>query len=127
MTTDDSGFEAGGEANGPFLDGELSMEDFAPAAGKHRGAQRIPVSLPAGFRQSMGSGISVQIMDLSTDGFRTETHLDLEPGAKIWVRLPGLESTPATVAWVRGYAIGCAFERPLHPAVLDLIVAGARS
>jgi hypothetical protein len=111
----------------PPISGELSTAGLA-AADKptERNSTRVPVEFGAGLRQRGGSGVSVHIMDLSTHGFRIETHLDLHEGQQIWLRLPGLESSSATVRWVRGYVAGCAFDQPLHPAVLELVVARAR-
>lgn len=87
-----------------------------------RNADRVPVAVRAGLRQRGASAVTVQILDLSTHGFRIDTHLSLEVGKQIWLRLPGLEATPAHVAWVEGHCAGCAFDRPLHPAVLSMIV-----
>ena len=42
------------------------------------------------------------------------------------VRLPGLEASHARVVWAEGQYVGCAFIRPLHPAVLEMIVANSR-
>ena len=71
------------------------------------------------------SGVSVRVVDLSAHGFRASTHLELPLGTDVWLRLPGLEPYHATVAWQDGQYIGCAFERPLHPAVVDMIVRKA--
>lgn len=114
------------EASGTTMSGELSTaRDFAPAR-KGRRAERVPVELGAGLRQRGASGVSVQIMDLSTDGFRAATHLDLYVGNDVWLRLPGLEACHARVVWTEGHYVGCAFVRPLHPAVLDMVVAKVR-
>lgn len=114
----------GGEAS---LSGELSTQrDFSPPARKGRRSERVPVELGAGLRQRGASGVSVQIMDLSTDGFKAATHLELYPGTDVWLRLPGLEASHARVMWSQGHYVGCAFVRPLHPAVLDMIVAKAK-
>jgi hypothetical protein len=43
----------------------------------------------------------------------------------VWLRLPGLESLHARVVWMRGHLLGGEFVRPLHPAVLDMIVRNA--
>ena len=51
---------------------------------------------------------------------------DLPVGTDVWLRLPGLEACQAKVAWERGNHVGCAFERPLHPAVLEMIAKRAR-
>ena len=106
----------------PFLSGELTT-DLRPApALTSRKSERVTLELGAGLRQRGGSGVSIQIVDLSVDGFRATTHLQLERGTDVWLRLPGLEAYQARVRWTKGNFIGCAFERPLHPAVLDMIV-----
>ena len=115
------------ESTSISLDGELSTNaGFAAPARKGRQVERVPVELGAGLRQRGASGVSVQIMDLSVQGFKAATHLELQPGTDVWLRLPGLESCHAQVMWAEGHFIGCAFVRPLHPAVLDMIVARAK-
>jgi hypothetical protein len=106
------------------LSGELVFE-AAPAPSKTprgRRADRIPVHLGAGIRQRGAPGVTAEIMDLSTDGFRCTTHLELHVGDDVWLRLPGLEASHSHVVWVEGPVVGCVFSRPLHPAVLELIV-----
>jgi len=99
----------------PFLSGELTTE-IRPASNRaSRKSERVALEIG-------GTGVGIQIMDLSTDGFRASTHLQLEKGSDVWLRLPGLEPYHAKVMWSKGAFIGCAFERPLHPAVLDMIV-----
>lgn len=124
------------EANSfaPFC-GELSttcpapsLKEAAPAAARPpRKAERVSVELGAALRQRGATGVSVQIMDLSVNGFRAATHLELERGTDVWLRLPRLEPCHAKVVWAEGLLVGCEFERPLHPAVLDMIVKDARS
>jgi hypothetical protein len=110
------------------LNGEISTDaSFASAPQpKGRRAERVSVELGAGLRQRGASGVGVQIMDLSTDGFRVATHLQLEVGTDVWLRLPGLEPSHSRVVWCEGNFTGCAFVRPLHPAVVDMVVARAR-
>ena len=106
------------------INGELSTEPAhrPPPQRKGRKSERVPVELGAGLRQRGASGVSVQIMDLSIDGFRVATHLELFPGTQVWLRLPGLEPCHAQVVWAEGHYLGCVFERPLHPAVLQMII-----
>lgn len=111
----------------PFLVGELSTESRTEPEQKGRKAERVPIELGAGLRQRGGAGITVQIVDLSTEGFRAQTHLVLSHGADVWLRLPGLEAIHAKVMWTKGAFIGCAFERALHPAVLDMIVSKSQT
>ena len=112
---------AGRPGNGRFVNGLLSIR-IPGAARQERQAERIGVSLPAGLRQRGAPGVLVEVSDLSTHGFRVQTHLDLEPHATVWLRLPGLEPRAATVAWIRGQSLGCAFDRPLYPPVLETII-----
>jgi hypothetical protein len=111
---------------GPSFAGELSVASEAPRP-KGRAAERVPVELGAGLRQRGASGVSIQVMDLSTHGFRGATHLELPIGTDVWLRLPGLEPYHATVQWAKGQFIGCAFERPLHAAVLEMIVRRSKA
>lgn len=115
------------DRDGPSFSGELSTSFERPGATpKGRVSERVPLEMGAGLRQRGASGVSIQVMDLSTHGFRAATHLELPHGTDVWLRLPGLEPFHAKVAWAKGHFIGCAFERPLHPAVLDMIVRKSR-
>jgi hypothetical protein len=101
---------------------ELTGELATQACANGRKAERTHVEFGAGLRQRGASGVTVRILDLSTHGFRASTHLDLQHGADVWLKLPGLEPLHAKVAWSSAHYIGCAFERPLHPAVLQMVV-----
>jgi len=116
------------------INGEISIGIAIPegkATGKKRGsakaraADRVSIELNAGLRQRGAAAVSVYVRDLSTHGFRIDTHLELAVGTDVWLRLPGLEPSLAHVMWREGYLAGCAFERPLHPAVLEMIVKRA--
>ncbi|HVQ08174.1 MAG TPA: PilZ domain-containing protein [Allosphingosinicella sp.] len=110
------------ELGTPFLSGELTTDSRPPTDRPSRKSKRVALELGAGLRQRGGTGVSIQILDLSVDGFRASTHLELAQGTDVWLRLPGLEPYQAKVAWSKGHYVGCAFVRPLHPAVLDMIV-----
>lgn len=115
----------GGDQDGGGLAGELSTW-HAPRKLRDRKSQRMSVDMSAGLRQRGASGVAVRVLDLSPHGFRAATHLELPIGTDVWLRLPGLEACHASVMWQEGHYIGCAFERPLHPAVLDMIVRRAK-
>ena len=109
----------------PFLSGELTTDARPAPELTSRKSERVTLEMGAGLRQRGGTGVTIQILDLSTDGFRASTHLQLVKGTDIWLRLPGLEPQQGRVMWAKGNFIGCAFERPLHPAVLEMIVKKA--
>src|SRR3954465_976134 len=94
--------------SGTFFAGELSLAADVPTP-KGRVSERVPIEVAAGLRQRGASGGSVQVMDLSTHGFRAATHLELAEGTDVWLRLPGLEPCHALVAWAKGNYIGCRF------------------
>ena len=101
-----------------MLTGEL-----ATAAGEElRRAERAGVAVGAGLRQRGAHAVSIQVLDLSTTGFRAATHLQLLEGSDVWLKMPGLESLHARVVWMRGHLLGCEFVRPLHPAVMAMLV-----
>jgi hypothetical protein len=120
-----SGWKEAYDTESGGLSGELSTWNSAPRQIRQRKSERTSVDLGAGLRQRGASGVSVRVMDLSPHGFRAATHLELPEGTDVWLRLPGLEPFHARVAWCEGHYVGCAFDRPLHPAVVDMIVRKA--
>lgn len=88
-----------------------------------RRALRKAVGMRARLRERGANRFTVDVVDLSTTGFRCETSFTLYVGHVVWLTLPGLAGLEATVAWKRSYCYGFAFNRPLHPAVFDHIVA----
>lgn len=117
-----SGFE-----HGPLLiSGELSTCARRTGRAIGRRSRRIDVDLGAGLRQRGAASVTVQVEDLSVDGFRAQTSLQFAQDDEVWLRLPGLEAYAARVVWIDGGRIGCAFVRPLHSAVLEMIVERAR-
>jgi hypothetical protein len=88
-----------------------------------RRAGRMKIVLPVGMRRPGAHSIPVELRDLSTQGFRAEVFQSLSLNDRLWLKLPGVESWEARVAWVRGDEVGCEFLQPLHPAVLNIILA----
>ena len=92
-----------------------------------RRAARKPVSIHATLRRQGESKFNANVADLSESGFRVESHYLMPNGAQVWLTLPGLAAIPATVAWSSGNSLGCRFDTPLHPAVLDRVIAAAKA
>lgn len=99
-----------------------SADDGGPDG---RRSPRADVQLDARLRRREGRPSMVEILDLSTLGFRAETHARFHPGTQAWLTLPGLEAMLVTVAWTDNIRVGCEFTQPLHPAVLDRFVDSA--
>lgn len=84
---------------------------------------RKAVKMRAHLRDRGTTRFEIDVVDLSTTGFRAQTSFTLWPGQTVWLTLPGLAGLEAMVAWRDKYRYGCAFAKPLHPAVFDHIVA----
>ncbi|MCM8731200.1 pilus assembly protein PilZ [Hephaestia sp. GCM10023244] len=100
----------------------VSTPGGSDGSGDNRHALRKPVRLKAQLRDRGTTRFEIDILDLSTTGFRAETSFTLWPDHIVWLTLPGLSSLEATVAWRDGLHYGCAFTNPLHPAVFDHLV-----
>ena len=107
------------------------MDDVTPGRQARTLAAIIPAGLAAlalaGCSGAQDSGANAtdqaNVADLSESGFRVESHYAIPMGAQVWLTLPGLAAVPAIVAWSSGHSLGCRFETPLHPAVLDRVIA----
>ena len=40
----------------------------------------------------------------------------------VWVKIDGLQPLEAMVCWIRLFEVGLEFERPIHPAVFEMLV-----
>jgi hypothetical protein len=87
-----------------------------------RSAERRIVNLAARLREPGATIVDAEVRDLSTNGFMAEASLKLEPGATVWLKLPGLEPQNSRVAWTEDGRIGCQFATPLHPLTLEMLI-----
>jgi len=94
-----------------------------PPIDESRRALRKAVKMRAQLRDRGTTKFEIDVVDLSLSGFRAETSFSLQPGNTVWLTLPGLAALEAVVAWKDKFRYGCAFFKPLHPAVFDHIVA----
>ena len=91
-----------------------------------RRSERRVVNLAASLREPGASLADAEVVNLSVTGFAAETDAALEPGAHVWLKLPGLEPANSRVIWVEGRKAGFEFVTPLHPATLDLVTFNTR-
>jgi len=84
-----------------------------------RQSVRQPVQIGAGLGANNRPSSSIIVVDLSIHGCGFEATCHLETGARVWLKLPGLESWPAKIAWVEENRGGLEFDRPLHDAVVE--------
>ena len=105
----------------------MGAEKQQNQSSRTRATERRHVIIAVKVRRPGESWFASRIADVSITGFRLQSFLRLQVGADLWVMLPGFEGRRARVLWTRAHEAGCAFERPLHPAILDHVVKYARS
>lgn len=91
--------------------------------GDERRSMRREIRLDAQLRDGLGPRFAIRLLDLSCTGFRAELLSRVNPGDRVRVSMPGMQSLEAVIAWQRGHLVGARFGQPLHPAVFDHIVA----
>jgi hypothetical protein len=95
-----------------------AMLERTQAADRRR-FMRHAVNIGAGVAPDDRPAAPVTVTDLSTHGCGIDVTGHLDEGARVWLKLPGLESWPARVAWAEGGRAGLSFDRPLHSAVVE--------
>ena len=87
-----------------------------------RAATRRIVNIGAQLRGIDARVMEVEMLDLTTDGFKAEVGQPLAAEASGWLRLPGLPPANCQVIWSDGDNAGFKFTSPLHPASVEAIV-----
>jgi len=67
-------------------------------------------------------GFEVPVRDVSVAGCKVELVEPVTVRDNVIARLPGLEPFSATVIWSNERCAGLQFNRPLHPAVFDMLL-----
>lgn len=96
---------------------------FLPAASgaEQRQDVRRKLSLLAKGVQHDGTGIEVQIHNISGTGLLFESDIKLAPCDRIEIELPHAGDITAVVIWASGRLFGCQFEGPVSSATLSAV------
>jgi hypothetical protein len=96
---------------------------FLPAASgaEQRQDVRRKLSLLARGVQHDGTGIEVQIHNISGTGLLFESDIKLAPCDRIEIELPHAGDITAVVIWASGRLFGCQFEGPVSSATLSAV------
>ncbi len=101
----------------------MAADDERDDAQWSRRSERFATSLQVDVRQQGPARIPATITNLSTTGFHLQADERLRRNSRIWVRIGSLAPLMAQVIWNDACRAGCAFSQPLHPAILDHIIA----
>ena len=97
-----------------------------PAPSADPGAEAgVQLNLPARVREGTRRW-SIEVASITTRSVAFDSFAALGLGSLLWIVLPGLEGWPARIVTVEGYRFNCEFTQPLHPAVLERILALAK-
>lgn len=88
-------------------------------------APSVQLNLSARVREGLRRW-TIDVDSLDSRSVSFESYAPLRLGTLLWVVLPGLEGWPARIVSNEGYRFTCEFTQPLHPAVLERILAAAR-
>lgn len=88
-----------------------------------RAAERLNLTAEISLRRPGRPSFTVRVCDISTHGCRCEFVDRPEAEEQVLVKLEGLEAMPAVTRWIEPPLTGLKFERPIHPAVFDLLLA----
>ena len=87
-----------------------------------RSSERIPVGIEVALRRVGGTNYRVRVNDLSPEGCKVELVERPAAGDVLHLKFDGLDVLEAEVCWVDGFTAGLRFEKPIHPAVFDLLM-----
>lgn len=85
-----------------------------------RTAERLPVERPSTLRGPDGKPIDATIEDLSITGCRLTLPASASIDEEVMIGLAGVGIRAARVVWSRSGQFGCAFDKPLTMAELQL-------
>jgi len=87
-----------------------------------RQTDRVPLNCEIEFRRHADARYPVDLLDFSPEGCCISPPVRVEAGERVWLRIPGMETLHAQVAWVDQWKVGLKFDKPFHPAVFDNVV-----
>ncbi|WP_338425729.1 PilZ domain-containing protein [Sphingopyxis kveilinensis] len=93
---------------------------LAPNGDKRQDVRRKLSLLARGMKHD-GTGIAVQIHNISGTGLLFESDIDLQACDRIEIELPHAGGITAVVIWASGRLFGCQFEGPVSPATLSAV------
>lgn len=92
-----------------------------------REGERVTLSAEVAMQRSGRRVYSVRAADVSTTGCRVEFVDRPEVGERVWIAFDGLETLDSQVRWIEGKEAGISFDKPIHPAVFELLVERLRA
>ena len=87
---------------------------------------RASVSAEVALRQLGRNAVEGRLINISSRGFMAETEALIEPGARIWLTLPGAGRINGLVVWTKNGRIGGELAEPVDPLAVIQAVGESR-
>jgi hypothetical protein len=100
----------------------FDAQEPSGTAQQPRRSDRIALSADVSLRRLGQNSYRVKVTDLSPEGCKVDLVERPRVGEHMLLKLAGLEVLDAETCWVEGYVAGLRFEKPIHPAVFDLLL-----
>ena len=88
-----------------------------------RRSERLDLLAEVTLRRPGKQNFRVPAFDVSPEGCKVEFVDRPEVAEQLWIKFDGLEALQAKVCWMEGARVGLEFDRPIHPAVFELLLA----
>lgn len=100
----------------------MDKNEYASSPSDRRLDRRLKVDCEILLRREGRNNYRVRLFDLSTTGCKVELVERPRLLERMWVKFDRLEPLHAVVSWIQPPVAGLRFERPIHPAVFELLV-----
>ena len=90
--------------------------------GTERRSARIDVTAEVALRRSGQLNYRVRVFDASPLGCKLEFVERPDLDERVWVKFDRLEAIEGVVCWVEGFQAGIKFDKPMHPAVFEMLL-----
>ncbi len=95
-----------------MINAKLSADQADEA---RRREPRLAIEAEVPLRELGRESVDAKLINLSSRGFMAETEALIEPGSRVWLKLPGMARANALVVWTGSGRIGGEFANPIDP------------
>jgi hypothetical protein len=104
----------------------FTSSHFTSKTQRERISSRFAITADVSLRRRGMATYGVRVVDLSAEGCKVELVERPRGGESMTIKFEGLESMDAEVCWIEGFQAGLRFQRPIHPAVFELLLTRLR-
>jgi hypothetical protein len=94
---------------------------------RERQSERVALEADVMIRRLGKLSYRVRVFDASPHGCRVEFIERPAIGELVRIKFDGLQPIDARTCWIEDHCAGVEFDRPIHPAVFDLLVARSQA